>query len=804
VTLASVILVAAAFAQEPLAPGGDAPVPPAEPAGGLTPPVLLAPLALAWPASEPPARGPQRVELDLWVGDDGTVLTAEVRAGEPPFTEVARAAALAARLAPARDSGVPVAVRIPLRVEILPPPVSVEGLVRLGGGGGAPVVGARVCVAEACGETDDRGQFVLYGLPVGRASLTVAAPGLRAEPVPVEIAEGEVVSVTLWMVPETVDVGIVGTYRRPGAEVQRRTLDAAALRAMPGTLGDPLRAVANLPGTQRSPLDTGWLLVRGADPLATTVSIDGVRVPLVYHLGGYTSVLHPALIDAVSFLPGGGGARYGRGLAGAVDVETRAPSPTPEVRAGANLVFAGAFAEVPTPVGTFAAAVRRSYLDAALSPFLPADAAASIPRFQDWQARGVFRDDTRLFGLGFTDTLEVAADDGSPARLDLGTQRAHASRRFRVGDRDLLVAPYFAWEHLRFEVPAWERESRRDLLGGGARVEIADPGRGRFGIGAGVDAEVFHATVRTDTLQRTAAVGMPDPWAEVRFGDRDTLVVGMRADTLFVEGQPARVAPGPRVAAHLQLAPGLGLDAEAGAHHQPPPWEILLVFPEGAALELQEAWAGSLRGDLQRGPWGTSLEGFARYSPRVTAFEADGSLGEGEELAWGVEAGATLRLGRFDGIARFGVGESGRREHADDAWVPTLYDQPFTAGFVGSFALPRLWTLAARFRAAGGYAASGDVVAAYDALQARFVDAPLVGGRTEAFAALDVKVSKRWVFRTWRLDLWVDVENVTNHRVPERVVTGFADLPISEMAWGFVTLPVFGIEAAWQGDPRRP
>jgi hypothetical protein len=36
------------------------------------------------------------------------------------------------------------------------------------------------------------------------------------------------------------------------------------------------------------------------------------------------------------------------------------------------------------------------------------------------------------------------------------------------------------------------------------------------------------------------------------------------------------------------------------------------------------------------------------------------------------------------------------------------------------------------------------------------------------------------------------------------VVTGFADLPISEMAVGFVTLPIFGVEASWQGDPRRP
>ncbi len=744
------------------------------------------------------------MSFDLLVNEEGRVQEALVTAGGAAFSEVARPVVLAARLDPAMEGGRPVAVRITLEVAVQPPPRSLEGSVRLGGGGAAPVVGARVCAGSACTDTDEAGRFVLYGLPGGDLEIRTVAAGLRVAPLHITVSSSEVVTVGLWAVPEQVDAGIVGVYARPGADVQRRTLDAAALREMPGTLGDPLRAVANLPGTQRSPLDTGWLLVRGADPLQTVVSIDGVRVPLVYHLGGYTSVIHPAFVDAVSFSPGGGGARYGRGLAGAVDVETREPSRVPEVRAGANVVFAGAFAEVPTPVGTFALAARRSYVDAALSPFLSPTAAASLPTFWDWQARGVVGPRTRVFAMGFGDALSVAADDGSDALLELGTQRVHVAHGVPLGERTLTIAPFLAWEHLRFRVADWDRESRRDHHGGGVRVEVSDPGTGNVNGGGGIDAEAFYATVRSDELQRAAAVAMPDLWGELRLGRVHTLVLGLRADTLVVAGQPGRLAPAPRLAAHAALGPRAGIDLEVGAHHQPAPWEVLLVFPEAASLELDEAWEGSVRGELGRGPWTFSLEGFGRTSPRLTAFEADGSLGQGQGLAWGTEAAAELHLPAFDALARLGVGESGRREDAEDAWLPSLYDQRFTAGLVATGRLPRLWSLSGRLRVADGYAVGGDSLEAFDALAGTFVTLDAPGGRTEPFASLDVKVSKRWVFRTWRLDAWLDLQNVTNHRVPERVVTGFADLPISQMAVGFLTLPIFGVEASWQGDPRRP
>ena len=48
---------------------------------------------------------------------------------------------------------------------------------------------------------------------------------------------------------------------------------------------------------------------------------------LIYHLGGYVSVLNADLIDQVNYLPGNYGVQYGRSTGGVVDVTTKSDYP---------------------------------------------------------------------------------------------------------------------------------------------------------------------------------------------------------------------------------------------------------------------------------------------------------------------------------------------------------------------------------------------------------------------------------------------------------------------------------------------
>src|SRR5690606_3087044 len=111
--------------------------------------------------------------------------------------------------------------------------------------------------------------------------------------------------------------------RTPPRVASRIQLDRRELQKMPGTFGDPIRVVENLPGLARAPLLGGALIVRGGTPLDTTVFIDGVPVPQLYHFGLFRSVLHDTMLDSIEFSPGGFSARYGTAIAGIVEIQTR-------------------------------------------------------------------------------------------------------------------------------------------------------------------------------------------------------------------------------------------------------------------------------------------------------------------------------------------------------------------------------------------------------------------------------------------------------------------------------------------------
>jgi outer membrane receptor protein involved in Fe transport len=106
--------------------------------------------------------------------------------------------------------------------------------------------------------------------------------------------------------------------------VSRVTLSRDEVRAIPGTYGDALRVIESLPGVARAPLLGGALMVRGGYPADTAIHFEGVPIPVLYHFGGFTSVVNSAFIENITFMPGGFPVRYGNATAGIVDVQARA------------------------------------------------------------------------------------------------------------------------------------------------------------------------------------------------------------------------------------------------------------------------------------------------------------------------------------------------------------------------------------------------------------------------------------------------------------------------------------------------
>ena len=122
-------------------------------------------------------------------------------------------------------------------------------------------------------------------------------------------------------------------------------------REIPGTFGDPLRAVETNPGVV--PLYTGvpFFFIRGAPPGDVGYYVDGIRIPLLYHALVGPSVIHPGLIDHVDVYRGAAPVRYG-GTAGAtVAAESREPLPTTGGEGNLRIFDVGGLVEKPLDDG---------------------------------------------------------------------------------------------------------------------------------------------------------------------------------------------------------------------------------------------------------------------------------------------------------------------------------------------------------------------------------------------------------------------------------------------------------------------
>ena len=68
--------------------------------------------------------------------------------------------------------------------------------------------------------------------------------------------------------------------------------------------------------------------------------------------------------------------------------------------------------------------------------------------------------------------------------------------------------------------------------------------------------------------------------------------------------------------------------------------------------------------------------------------------------------------------------------------------------------------------------------------------------RLPAFAQLDVRIDKVWTFNNWSLDLYLDVQNVTNTRSVEGTAYSY-NYAQSAHFEGLPIVPILGVKATF-------
>lgn len=766
-------------------------------------------------------RAPAEVALTLTIDASGVVTKAVVEkpAGHG-FDEAAVAAAQKLEFEPARRDGKAIAARIRFVYRFTPPPGVLAGrVVTLSGE--RPLAGAVIVVRDAAGRERSvtagvDGTWRIDGVEPGTYHVTVTASGMALHEADETVQAGEVVSATDRLEPpkaaaaptttapavasDEQEVEVKG--EKPPREVTKFTLDQREIARIPGTNGDALRSLQNLPGVARSPGLSGLLIVRGSAPEDTQYFVDGTPVPLVYHFGGLSSVVPTEMLDRIDFFPGNFSTQYGRAMGGIVDVGLTDPkSDRLHAMVQADLIDTRALVQGPIfDTGwRFALAGRRSWFDVWLGPVLSAaNASVSVaPVYYDYQAlveRDLDRHSTLRFGFfGSDDRLAILLQSPSSSAPDLagtigshtGFWRAQALYKNKISDTtELRVVGAVGQDYIEFN--AGSIFLNIDDFPVTSRVELAQKLDRHLTVNVGLDMYYAPYTVSAQ-LPPPPKAGQPPSGPFASQPPVSTTASGAVYEPAFyteVEATPwtgTRIVPGLRIdytkaTGTWDLAPRFVVRQDVvseprttvkggiGVFAQPPQaQETDAVFGmSGLHSNRATHYDAGVEHVFTRNIE-ASLEGFYKQLDNLVE-PGLGNTGSG--VVYGAETLIRYKPDeRFFGWVAYTLSRSLRRDQPGAPLRIFEFDETHVLTVLGSYRIGGGWELGMRYRLSSGYMYTPNQYGFYDENVGAYLPLsayPADSSRLPLFHSLDIRVDKTWQFGWGKLNAYLDVLNVYN------------------------------------------
>ena len=692
--------------------------------------------------------------------------------------------------------------------------------------------GVQVQVEDAQGKlvregfTDASGEFGFRGLAPGKYRARIKSQGYLASAYEEQIARDQLTRVTYYAEAEFYDEYTAQTVAmRERREVSKQVLKLEEVRRIPGTGGDVVRVIQNLPGVARPRFVSGAIIVRGSAPRDTQTFLEGDNIPLVFHFFAGPAVINSEMIESIDFYPGNFSAQYGRALAGIINLNTRDPK-TDRVHGWAEVDVLNATALIEGPITenlSFALSGRRSYYDLFLNALIPEDTVdvVAAPYYWDYQAwltyKGFKDSKLELFLYGSSDTVNLILPQNDPqGNADFqvtGLNLDNAFHRMQLRwewkptgplENRLMVsygtntAAFEAAENLFFRGVYRQVQLRDELLMRladnfklrlGADMQLGnvtfsyeiprfsedgnDRGTARDGSGGGGRPNFGRDGAQGEATQplMSPAVYAEADWEVI---EGLTLIPGVRVDHF---GQTSETAFSPRLSARWQLNKPVALKGGIGRFVQPPlPGATDPIFGN-PQITYEKALHYSIGGEwrpLDYLEFDTTLFYRDTYDlvSNTSEFtvDEDGNTrptifsNEGQGRAYGAEI--LLRhypQNRFFGWLAYTLSRSERKNLTTGKWQPFQFDQTHILTAVAGYNLPYGIDLSLRFRLVTGNPITPIVGGSYDVEQDRYL--PVYGepfsARNDPFRQLDLRIDKRWVFDTWILGAYLDIINVT-------------------------------------------
>ena len=791
------------------------------------------------------------------------------------FVGAATTAVARMEFEPAEAGGAPVSVRIPFTYRFtLPPPqiaqtadtstsaprvVNFRGTLRERGTrrrvSGVVVTVFRELDGKQVGfeaVTNDNGVFEFFDLAAGEWRLLAEADGFFPVRTAEIIVTGQVLETTYFIERGSYNkFDVIVEVERVKKEINRRTLTREEIVKVPGTLGDPVRVIENLPGVARTPGGGGQIIVRGSGPQDTGVFVDGVNVPLIYHFGGLRSVIPAEMVETVDFYPGNFSVRYGRFTGGVFDLHVRKlTNEEGEVHGSldVSLLDTALYLEVPITEGlTIAAAGRRSYIDFIIEAAVPDDSGVSLisaPRYYDYQFLVSFQPtaehDVRGFFFGSDDALELLFENPSDqnaqlqsGNLSFGTdfQRGYLEYRYTPSERfsnrlmvsagqDRIDANLGSQFRFILELQVYQLRNEAEwrvtdwfTLSGGLdyQLDVADvdvvapnpPREGERQVTNDID-DTIEAVVENFKQLQIA------PWIESElrlFDDQLRIIPGVRVD-YFGQVTQERWSFDPRVVVRYEFLDRWTAKAGAGVVHQPPLPQDLNEDFGNPDLKLQSGIQYSLGFEwLPLDHIRIDITGFYKDLSNLVSRTTDTSIDDGDVLLANDANGRVFGLevflehkfkNNFRGWLSYTLSRAERQDDPGGEFRLFDFDQTHILTLVASYVLPYNWEFGVRWRLVTGNTNTPFIGGVYDSDRDAYIPIPAATNseRFPMFHQLDLRIDKKWIFDRWRFSAYLSLVNAYNRENVEAYSYNF-DFSSRQNVSGLPVLPILGIKGEW-------
>ncbi len=783
-------------------------------------------------------------EVVLLIDIDEAGAVAGVRVITPGghgFDEAALAAVSQFEFSPAEIDGKPAPVRITyrysFRLAAAAPPsarqLERKGEVNFAGrvlerGTRKVLAGADVALDDGAftALTDAEGRFELKDLPTKTYKVVVALADHDRFETQESIAADKRTEVTYYVRRHTYsqyETVVHGEKERK--EVAQIVMHPEEIALIPGTNGDALRVVQNLPGVARAPYGFGLLLVRGGSDWDTRVYLDDTYVPLLFHFGGLTSTFNADLLENITFLPGNFNVDQGRATGGIVEANIRTPAKDGyHGYVDANVFQAGLLLEGPISEGwSFAISGRRSYIDlvlqTAINAFYPQAGVSFTVAPVYWDYQGVLRYEKKgdpdrltlsLFGssdtskfffsnaalidpegrndvnlgiaynrLGATWDRQLSPTLANHLHLALGTTYLDNSfgpdvylyaLLYSVELRDRLTKDVASWLTVEGGVDLLAAQYRYTASGPPAPVPNAFP-----------DLELSHDTVYSREISYAI---QPAVYAQAIVRPLPTLkfIPGFRAD---YDSYLHDHWFDPRIVGFWNAFGQTTFKAGAGVFQEPPDWRYGATTAAYGNPNLHHQSAYHYMVGLEQQITeniGLDLQLYYKWmfnlvEPSTNLIEKDGQQvperydNGGLGRSYGLEVLLRHQLARgFFGWISYTLSRSERNDTFSQGWRLFALDQTHNLIAVLSYKLPYDFIVGTRVRYATGNPFTPYDGGVLDADVQRYLPAfpsQIFTQRVPAFFQLDIRIDKRFVFQSWMFTVYLDIQNVTNRFNPE-------------------------------------